>query len=314
MKKSTSKTVRKQAQILTLDISGTSKRGVLRHIRVNLKNFDSDKAKPGTIFITTPNPEQALLALTDKHFEKIVNASDYSLPDGIGLSQAQFFMDLSSGKNKLHNLPVYLLQGVYTGLISIFKPVLLKSALNTIHGSDMFWNLVNLANKIGWRVYLVGGKAAPASVEGIKKSHKKLEVKGVEAPVLGSTGLPVSKKDEEEEERVVGSIRDFKPHIVFVGLGAPKQEKWVERNLDKLSAGVVMVVGGTFDYVSGKVSSPPGLVKKLEIEWIWRFFTRGRVRRVFNASVVFPWKVFLAKLNRVEEHESGRVIRKSKIT
>ena len=78
--------------------------------------------------------------------------------------------------------------------------------------------------------------------------------------------------------------------MLFVAFGAPKQEKWVYRSLNRLNTGLVMVVGGTFDYIAGKQKLPNKLIERIGLEWLWRLLTGSqRIDRVFNAVVKFPW-------------------------
>ena len=82
--------------------------------------------------------------------------------------------------------------------------------------------------------------------------------------------------------------------MIFVALGAPKQEKWISKYLPVVKAKMAMTVGGALDYLSGEVKNPPILIEKLELEWLWRLFTQPmRLKRIFNAVFVFPLVIFL---------------------
>ena len=85
---------------------------------------------------------------------------------------------------------------------------------------------------------------------------------------------------------------------MFVAFGAPKQEKWLASNLKNLKIGGAVVVGGSFDYVSGMRDLPPIWMQDRGLEWLWRVLNEPeRAKRIFNATFLFSSRVFLYKLN-----------------
>jgi N-acetylglucosaminyldiphosphoundecaprenol N-acetyl-beta-D-mannosaminyltransferase len=80
------------------------------------------------------------------------------------------------------------------------------------------------------------------------------------------------------------------PDILFVALGAPKQERWIFENLNKLeSVKLAMGVGGAFDFLSGKTKRAPLWMRKIGLEWFWRLIIEPRrVKRIIDAVIVFP--------------------------
>jgi len=81
--------------------------------------------------------------------------------------------------------------------------------------------------------------------------------------------------------------------IIFIALGAPKQEKWISENLKKFpSVKLAMGVGGAFDFISGRIPRAPKILRKAGLEWLWRLVIQpSRIKRIFKAVVVFPWLV-----------------------
>ena len=71
-------------------------------------------------------------------------------------------------------------------------------------------------------------------------------------------------------QEVIDSINESGANIVFVGLGSPKQEKWIYENKDKITANVIMGVGGSIDVFSGNVKRAPKIIRKLGLEWMYR--------------------------------------------
>jgi len=99
------------------------------------------------------------------------------------------------------------------------------------------------------------------------------------------------------DNEAIIKINEAKPEILLVGLGMPKQEKWLAENLLKIpSVKVAAGVGGAFDFISGRVRRAPRIFQKLGLEWLWRLMIQpGRIKRVFRSIVVFSWLVIKQK-------------------
>ena len=291
----TIKKARKQANILSIKLSSTSKVRVLRYVRGRLGIFDKNAAKKAKFVIVTPNPEIVTKAQKDKELARILNSANLSLPDGIGLAAAHKFMTLRSPKWKILRAPVLLVQGLVVGLAVLFGDRWLTKDLNIIKGREIFLELMKLANKKSWRVFLLGGEGGVAekTAKNLQKSLKKIVLESAEGPTLDENAAPVSKKNTEIEKDVVRSINRLRPHLLFVALGAPKQEKWLDKWMESLNIGGVMVVGGTFDYMARKTTLPPKWMEKLGLEWLWRLIAQpGRAKRIFTAFPLFPLRVY----------------------
>lgn len=108
----------------------------------------------------------------------------------------------------------------------------------------------------------------------------------------------ITEVDKKIEKDVIDKINKFNPDLLFVAFGNPKQEIWIYDNLLKLNIGGAMAVGGSLRYLAGLSSLPPVWMEKVGLEWLWRLVTEPfRLPRIWNAVVVFPWKVFLYKIS-----------------
>ena len=76
--------------------------------------------------------------------------------------------------------------------------------------------------------------------------------------------------DPRRNKNIIDKINRYKTDLLLVAYGAPWQEKWIWQNRDKLKAKVVMGVGGTFDYLTGRAKAPPDWVNRAGLEWLWR--------------------------------------------
>jgi len=156
-----------------------------------------------------------------------------------------------------------------------------RTDLNIIPGRKLFVKLLALARKNNWQVLFLGGK-------GIKNVFA--------GPVLDEDGEPKTAKEAKIQKEVIQKINEIKPDLLFVGFGMPKQEKWIDKNVEKLDVKGIMAVGGTFDYVFGKARLPPEWLEKLGLEWLWRLLHEPkRAPRILNAVIIFPLKILSSK-------------------
>ncbi len=281
---------RKQAKILGIKFDSTSKARVLGFVRTRHKKF----------LIATLNPEIVMRAQKDRKLAEILNSADLVLPDGTGLAQAAKFLRLPNSENAFFRPIILFLQGIIVGLATFFKRGWLFHSFNLIKGRELFLDLCKVANKKRWRVFLLGGEngVADETKQVLKRNLKRIEIKALDGPMLSLAANPVSKKDKKIEDRTVSAINKFKPHLLFVAFGAPKQEKWLSKWLPKLNIGGAMVVGGAFDYIAGRSKLPPVWIEEIGLEWTWRLIAEPwRLKRVLMAFPAFPLKVFWFKLN-----------------
>lgn len=153
-----------------------------------------------------------------------------------------------------------------------------------VTGVDMMSALLKFASEDGLPVYFYGAKEEVVSkaIANIKTSFPQIEVAGY------SNGY------DKDEAALVQKIQQSGAKIIFVALGSPKQELWIQRNMDKLSnVQVFQGVGGSFDVFSGTVKRAPIGFRKLGLEWLYRLIASpSRIKR----QLMLP--VFLLKVLR----------------
>lgn len=141
-----------------------------------------------------------------------------------------------------------------------------------VAGADLFPAVAARAAREGHRLFYLGaapGVAAKAA-EVLSGRHSELEVVGTYAP-------PVMPWEElAEDEETLARIREAKPDILFVALGAPKQEFWLDAVRERLRVPVGIGVGAAFDFVAGTVKRAPRWVQKAGLEWLFRLSQEPR--------------------------------------
>lgn len=160
---------------------------------------------------------------------------------------------------------------------------------DNVNGTDMFPLLCERAAREGWRIFLLGARPgiADAVAEWIGKHHPDATVCGTHHGYFES----------DETDGVVAAIAKTRPDVLFVAFGAPRQEAFVDRYLEQSGACVGLGVGGLFDFFSGRMPRAPRWMRKLGIEWLYRFWREpGRMwRRYWIGNFVFVWRVWRSK-------------------
>lgn len=204
--------------------------------------------------ICTPNPEIVMLAQEDLELMEILENSHMVIPDGIGVVWAS----------------------KYTGV----------SLPERVAGFDLTQNLFShLSNdpKNNKSFYFFGGGEGVAEKAKIKMKEKY--------PNINIVGTRSGYFSLEDEEAIIEDINSKNPDVLLVGLGAPKQEKWIYKNIDKLNVKVAIGVGGSFDVMAGVVKRAPVLFQKLHLEWFYRLITQPtRCKRMLQLPI-FVMKV-----------------------
>lgn len=210
-------------------------------------------------FIATPNPEIIVAAQKDRQLREALNSADIALPDGVGLRLAGNFRERLTGR-------------------------------------EMFEELLKIAQDKKLKVYLLGASMEVNSkaVSRINKLYPNINAEGNGDIHLNNEGYSVIDGEIKKHIVILKHINRFKPDLLFVAFGFPKQEKWVFNNLSLLNIGGAMVVGGALDYFVGKMPKPPMALSALGLEWLWRVLLEpARWGRIFNATIMFP--AFLLK-------------------
>ncbi|MBR4208051.1 MAG: WecB/TagA/CpsF family glycosyltransferase [Lachnospiraceae bacterium] len=132
-----------------------------------------------------------------------------------------------------------------------------------------------------------------ATLEGLKKNlsekYPGLDIKGFYSP-------PFKELSDKEDEEIIDMLNSSGADIIWVGLGAPRQEKWMAEHKDKINA-LMLGVGAGFDFHGGTVKRAPGFMQRIGLEWLYRLFQDpGRLfSRYLKTNLKFAVYFFLRK-------------------
>jgi N-acetylglucosaminyldiphosphoundecaprenol N-acetyl-beta-D-mannosaminyltransferase len=169
------------------------------------------------------------------------------------------------------------------------------SLTDRVYGPELMRRSCAHAARTGQRLYLYGGRNQGALVQlalNLRRSHPGLKIVGGYSP-------PHRPLTEEEETAVVAEINRARPDIVWVGIGVPKQEKWMARMRPSLDVPLLIGVGAAFDFHAGLVPQAPNWVQSIGMEWAFRLVQEPRRlwRRYFRYNPRFV-VCFAAQLSR----------------
>ena len=215
--------------------------------------------------IYTPNTEIVMEARNNQELKSLLNKGDLVIPDGIGLVYA----------SKIKKKPL----------------------LERVAGSDLSMRILDIANDEGHSIFILGGKPGVAQIatENIKKKYPNIDIAGYHHGYF--KGTHIGHRNHEEENEVINIINKAKPDIVFVGLGAPKQEQWIDENKEKLNCKVIIGNGGTVDIIAGTVKRAPEVYQRLGLEWLYRLL---KDPRRIKRQIVLPKFVLIVLFSKDE--------------
>jgi N-acetylglucosaminyldiphosphoundecaprenol N-acetyl-beta-D-mannosaminyltransferase len=138
-----------------------------------------------------------------------------------------------------------------------------------VYGPDLMDRACARAARTGQRFYLYGGRNQGALARQLRLRHPGLQIVGGHVP-------PFRELTDAEEEAVVEDIRRSGADVVWVGIGVPKQEKWMARMRHRLTAPVLVGVGAAFDFHAGLIPQAPGWMQRVGLEWLFRLAQEPR--------------------------------------
>ena len=190
-------------------------------------------------YIVVTNPHALMICRRDEEMRRAITGAELNLPDGVGVILASELL----GYGRRHR----------------------------VTGPALMLELCDQGRKLGYRHFFHGGGEGIAErlAERLCQRFPGLQVAGTSCP-------PFRKLSDAEDAAIVDQINATKPDIIWVGLGAPKQEKWMAAHAGRIDATAMIGVGAAFDFHSGNIAWAPRWVRRAGMEWAWRLLLNPR--------------------------------------
>ena len=216
-----------------------------------------------TRYFVCANPHSIQVAQTDETFNAALLNADLITPDGIGIVMAS-----------------KLLGGGITDRVT---------------GSDVFSGLTEKLNQVGGKRYFFLG----STEEVLAQIESKMLQESPNVFVAGTYSPPFKPEfTEEDNKAMVEAINAARPDVLWVGMTAPKQEKWIYENKDQLDVRFIGAIGAVFDFYVGRVQRSHPVFQRAGLEWLPRLLQEPRRlwRRNFVSNPAFMLRVLQEKL------------------
>ncbi len=206
------------------------------------------------------NADCANLAYCNPEYHAVLNTSDLTLADGIGLKLAGRILSTGIKQN--------------------------------VNGTDLFPRLCEALADTGKGLFILG--ARPGIPERVRDWIAEFH------PQVTISGWHHGYYDPDEEEEIIHNIASSGASLLLVAFGAPRQELWIAEHLNETGVKVAIGVGGLFDFYSGRISRAPLWMREMGLEWLYRFWQEpGRMwKRYFVGNSVFLSRVIWEKYTR----------------
>ncbi|MBN1545809.1 MAG: WecB/TagA/CpsF family glycosyltransferase [Syntrophaceae bacterium] len=207
--------------------------------------FEADEKRK---FFACANPHSLEVAVSDPLFRAALCDADLLTPDGIG--------------------------------IVIASVILCGSIRERITGSDMFYGVTDLLNQTRGKVFFLG-----STIETLAQIQERISKDFPGITAVGTYSPPFQPVfSNEENSKIVSKINQARPDVLWVGMTAPKQEKWIHANLPRLDVKFVGAIGAVFDFYGGRIKRSNPVFQRLGLEWLPRLL--GEPRRLWRRNFV----------------------------
>lgn len=222
-----------------------------------------DAIPKGRITVNTINAYSWVMADKDQVFRRSLKESDYLLPDGIAIVWAARFLR--------------------------------KERIKKIAGADLHQMVLDTLNKANGKCFYLGASESTLCKikERLSKEYPNIQVETYSPPFKAVFS-------DEDNREMISRINDFAPDALFVGMTAPKQEKWILQNRDKINSHITCGIGAVFDFYAGTKHRPPLWMINCGLEWFGRLLSDPKRlwKRYVIYNPVFIWKILKLKFQK----------------
>ena len=236
----------------------------LKDLDILTSRAELAKLPEGKLLINTINAFSYDNARKDVLFSEALQTGDVLIPDGISIVKACRFLNAKSQPKE------------------------------RIAGWDLFVYEMEKLNRVGGKVMFLGSSDAVLNLirRRVAEKYPKIEVDTYSPPYK-----PVF--SDEENEAMISAINHSNPDLLWIGMTAPKQEKWAYTHLDRLDVHChIGTIGAVFDFFAGTVKRAPERWQRAGLEWLYRLLSEPRRmwRRYFIGNAKFIYYIMVEKI------------------
>lgn len=236
----------------------------LKDLDILTSRAELAKLPEGKLLINTINAFSYDNARKDVLFSEALQKGDVLIPDGISIVKACRFLNAKSQPKE------------------------------RIAGWDLFEYEMEKLNRVGGKVMFLGSSDAVLNLirQRVAEKYPKIEVDTYSPPYK-----PVF--SDEENEAMISAINHSNPDLLWIGMTAPKQEKWAYTHLDRLDVHChIGTIGAVFDFFAGTVKRAPERWQRVGLEWLYRLLSEPRRmwRRYFIGNAKFIYYIMVEKI------------------
>lgn len=237
-----------------VDVLGVNVSAIDLNLAVDMAEEWIKTARPGYACFT--GVHGVMEARSNLEFRRILNRAFLNAPDGMPMT--------------------------WVGRLQGFRK------MDRVFGPDFMSAMCRRSVERGYRNFLYGGKPGVAALlsETLQRKFPGLQVVGTHTP-------PFRNLTTEEEEEMLIQVRESRPHILWVGLSTPKQEKFMAQYIDRLQVPLLVGVGAAFDYHSGRIQDCSRWIKRAGLQWLHRLTQDPSHlwRRYLRNNPAFLWHI-----------------------
>lgn len=253
----------KQFNILGINIANLTKNEAAEAILQLIKSGQKH-------LVVTANPEIILAAKENPKYCQILQQASLVLADGFGLVLASYLLGAPLKKGR-------------------------------VTGVDLVWEIAKLSQNYGVSVFLAGSTQAilDKTTHNLASIYTNIKINGTYSALANDKKETHLSSELDDLSKILNKTNT---DVLLLALGHPKQETWINDNLQNLNIRLGIGVGGAFDMISNELKRSPVFLRHLGLEWLWRLFLQPtRAIRIYRAIVLFPIliiKLFLIKVLR----------------
>lgn len=169
-------------------------------------------------------------------------------------------------------------------------------------GSDLTPELLGIAEREGWRVFLFGSDRE--TLERVRQKFPRT-ICGLACPPICDCPWDL----DQENEKYLSQIKEARPDLMFVALGVRKQEYWARKYCARSEVPVTLCVGASLDFIGERIRRAPRVFSRVGLEWFWRLCVEpGRLWRRYSGDAVFLLRFGIGELFKGSERQRLKLV------